>query len=239
MALQLSYNAQADVPDNLKGAYIEKDGKFVLDVDVPDTSKLEAAVKATRKERDDAVTALRKVEAERDDAKKELDALTADGVTKGKKVTELLEQWKKDTEERVRAAEKAKDEFYAPQVAKVTKYELDDVLVEAFEKAGGRSEKRASMLALAKAQGWALVDGKAVKRDGSGEITNVTLDDFFAKDFKKQEGEYYKGTQAGGGGAAGMTKGSESNGSLSLEDFKKMSPSDQLAWARKHETGKA
>ena len=204
MPLQLSYAAQADVPETLKAAYVEKDGKFVLDVEIPDTSKLDATNKAVRKERDEALAAKAKAESERDDVKREMEALTADGATKGKKVTELLEQWKQDTAEKVKAAEAAKDAFYAPMAEKVTRYELDNVLGSEFEKAGGRGEKRDRAIALAKLEGWTLVDGKVVRKSG-GEITNATLDDFFAKDFRKSDPEFYKGTQATGGGSGGVT----------------------------------
>ena len=92
-----------------------------------------------------------------------------------------------------------------PLTEKVTKYELDNALIQAFADAGGRSVKHQSMLRLAK-NDWTLVDGKPVMRDAAGEISNVSLEDYFSKDFKTREPEYYEGTKAAGGGAAGVQK---------------------------------
>lgn len=52
--LKLNYAQKSDIPDGAEGFYSEKDGQFVLQAELPDTSKLENTLEKERKARRDA-----------------------------------------------------------------------------------------------------------------------------------------------------------------------------------------
>lgn len=200
--LALTLDKLDGLPDNLKGAYVAKDGKFVLDVEIPDVTaerakvveaerKLTAATKATQTASDLAAETQRKLDA----------ALATRGDT-DKNVTELLAKWEIDKNKAVADAVAAEKATHQPIADRLTVFELDNALAEAHLKHGGRPEKKASMLKIAK-HDWSLVDGKPVIKDAKGEVTTKSLDDYFSKDYKTAEPDHYTGTKAAGGGAGG------------------------------------
>ena len=189
MALALRFANKADIPAGLEPAYVEKDGEFVLDVEIPDTGKLERTVKATREERDAADKRAREAEAKAADLARKLEAAEVSGQQTAPKVAEMLAKWELDKKAAVEAAVAEKDKEIERLSGRVTKYDLDDALAAAFVGAGGREERKAKALIAAKADGWTLVDVKPVRRDENGQITTSTPADYIQA-AKQQEEEY-------------------------------------------------
>lgn len=190
-----------------KDALELKDGSWVLPELPEDVTKsittLETTVKSLRKERDDFERVAKENGAALADTQRKLEAKEASGQQTDQKITEMLAKWEKDKEAAVAAAVAEKDKQIASLTDRVTKYDLDDVLGEAFRSAGGSEARRARAVAQAKLDGWTLVDGKPVKKDATGQVTTATPKEYFGTDFKKELPEWFEGTKADGGGAGG------------------------------------
>lgn len=200
MALQRKYAKKEDIPATLVAAYIEgENGEWVLDIDVPDVENLNRAIAAERKRASDAEKEVKGVREQLADATRKLEAKDASGQQTEEKIAAMLAKWEKDKNEAVAAAVAEKDAELAKLTERVTKYDLDDNLAAAFRAAGGRADRQARALALAKMEGWRLVDGKPVKYDANGQAETVTPEDFFGKVFKKDVPEFFEGSKADGG----------------------------------------
>lgn len=209
------FTAFAEIPaERQKDALELKDGTFVVPEEATpaDTSKLENALKSERKAKGDLETELAKNKEQLADLTRKLEAKEASGQQTDQKISEMLAKWEQDKQAAVSAAVKAVEDRYAPIAEKVTRYELDDKLADAFRKAGGRDERLSRALTLAKQDGWTLVDGVPVRKDEFGQVTTVTPDDYFGKAFKTDVPEFFKGTQGSGGGAGGTTGGAGPTG---------------------------
>jgi len=213
MALKLKYPRKEDIPENLAAAYVEgEDGEYVLDAELPDTGKLERALETERARAKDAEKAQREAERKLGDALRQLDAKEASGAQTEEKIAAMLAKWEKDKQDAVAAAIAEKDEVLAKVQERVTKYELDDTLAQSFTKAGGRGDRSQRALALAKLDGWRLVDGKPVKVDSTGQVETVTPDDYFGKVFRKEVPEFYEGSKGDGGFKPGVPAGPGGSG---------------------------
>lgn len=208
MALTLKFPKKDDIPAGLESAYVEKDGEWVLDVELPDVSTLERTVRKVREERDGFERTAKTAEAKAADLTRKLEAAELSGSQTAPKIAEMLAKWEKDKEEAVAAAVADKEKEIERLAGRVTKYDLDDALAAAFITAGGRDERKGKALIAAKADGWTLVDGKPVRKDENGQVTTATPADYFGTSFKKELPEFYKGSQASGGGGAGGAGGS-------------------------------
>lgn len=107
LALTLEKDAHGKLPESQRALYVEKDGKFVLDADIEDTSALKVAL---QKERDARKTA---EQAAKDLAKK-FEGLDADEIRR------MLEQLGGDKEAQLIKAGKI-DEVVALRTEKATK----------------------------------------------------------------------------------------------------------------------
>jgi len=191
------------------GALELKDGSWAVTDVSPDLATLQTSVtnlentlKIVRREKDTAEGAAKKATEAAADARRQLEAVAATGQQTDQKITEMLAKWQKDTETAVATAVAAKDKEITSLSERVTKYDLDDVLGAAFKDAGGREERRTKAVQQAKFDGWTLVDGKAVKKDATGQVLTMTTKDFFTGDFKKEVPEWYEGSKGDGGGAS-------------------------------------
>jgi len=210
--------------DQQKDAVELKDGSWAIAEVSGDTAalttsitNLENTVKNLRREKDTFETAARTAEEKAADLQRKIDAQLATGQQTDAKITEMLAKWEADKQKAIADAVALKDKEIAGLSARVTKYDLDDVLGAAFKEAGGSEARRARAIAQAKLDGWTLVDGKAVMKDAAGQVLTTTTKDFFTGQFKKDVPEWYDGSKADGGGGdggAGGTGGAFAGGQL-------------------------
>lgn len=74
-------------------------------------------------------------------------------------------------------------------------------------------------------------DGKIVLLDDDGDVTETTPQRFFETLYKEQRPKFYAASNAGGSGAQNGTKG---NSGVSNAELLKLSPTEQLKYAREH-----
>lgn len=202
MPLQ-TYKTRDEVPEDAREGALElKDGTFAVVVDDAKDTILKI-----RQERDAFKKQAREAAERAEAAERERDAAKASTGDVDKKVAELLTKWEKDTEAKVAAVAKERDDALG-QLRQVT---LVDKARETFVKAGGRPEKAEAALKLVRDR-LDLIDGKPVVKDAQGEVTTTTLDDLFGKEFRKEMPEFFAGTRATGSGAAGTQKVGGSTG---------------------------
>jgi hypothetical protein len=197
--------------DRQKDALKLEDGSFVLDTDADEIAalktsvgKLETTLGKVRDEKTAAEKAKKDAEDAVANAQRELEARQAGGQLTDAKVKELLDKWEVEKQKAIQAAVEEATKPYVADRERLTKYELDDVLGGSFMGAGGTEKRRQQAVALAKLNGFQLVDGKVVRKV-NGEIQTTSVTDYFAGDFKNEMPEWYEGSKASGGGAGGGT----------------------------------
>lgn len=197
--------------DRQKDALKLEDGSFALDVDSDEITtlrtsvqKLESTLEKVRGEKSEAEKARKAAEDAAANVQRELEARQAGGQLTDAKVKELLDKWEVEKQKAIAAAVEEATKPYVADRDRLTKYELDDVLGSEFIKAGGTEKRRAQAVALAKLNGFQLVDGKVVRKVG-GEIQTTSVTDYFSGEFKTEMQEWYEGSKASGGGAGGNT----------------------------------
>lgn len=210
MPLQ-TFKTREEVPEDAREGALElKDGTFAVVVDDAKDTILKI-----RQERDAFKKQAREYADKVEAVERERDALKANTGDAEKKVADLLAKWQADTEAKVGAVAKERDEF----AAKLRQVTLVDKARETFLKAGGRPEKVDAALKLV-GDRLDLMDGKPVVKDANGEVTTTTLDDLFGKEFRKEMPEFFAGTKASGGGAGGITlPNAGGTGGLTVEEL--------------------
>lgn len=204
--------------DRQKDALKLEDGSFVLDVDSDEITtlrtsvqKLEGTLEKVRGEKSAAEKARKDAEDAAANVQRELEARQAGGQLTDAKVKELLDKWEVEKQAAIKAAVEEATKPLGSMQERLTKYELDDVLGSEFIKAGGTEKRRAQAVALAKLNGFQLVDGKVVRKV-NGEIQTTSVTDYFGGEFKTEMQEWYEGSKASGGGAGGGTGGGAPTG---------------------------
>lgn len=226
MALKKRLQTLDGLDEAIRSLYKQAGDGFELDVEggLSDGSEsvatLERTVKSLRKERDEAVAKQKAAETSAEDAAKKLEALEASGRQSDEKVSAMLAKWQEDTKAKVESAVKEAELKYAPLAQKVERYELDGALQAAFLANGGSKKHLARAVALAKLEGWTLADGKPVKRDEAGELSTVTVEDYFKVSFREAVPEFYEGSKASGSDARGADRGAAAKGGASGSVFK-------------------
>lgn len=179
MPLPLTADTLDAIPEPLRTAYVEKDGKFVLDAEVPDVAGLKSALQKERDRADLAEKAAKKAaDAARDQEVKEKGLLEV----KQKWDAELLAPVKQENEklqQQIRALS-----LEGPLKAKLGTRLVDDRAVEA-------------VWAL-EAGKFDLADGKPILRDNPTQPVDAYLDGL-----KDTYPWAFKGTGASGGDARG------------------------------------
>ena len=190
------FDKKEDIPKGFESEYDEGDDKK-WHPRPADTSKLEETLAKVRQERKDEEKARKIAETERADLERKL-AAAGSGEEKDK-VTKALAKFDSDL-----AAEKTKFQAQLDTATKELRtLKLDDKIKAAFLKAGGRSERADKALNDVKDRLDLAEDGRIVVKDGKGEITTATVEDFFGKTYRAEMLEFYIGTRATGGGATG------------------------------------
>lgn len=205
-----TYEKKDQIPAGAEDVYEEKEGKFVPKIPgQADLDTVKAALEKVRTEKKDAEKLAKEAADARAAAERERDALKTQVGDPDAKVAELLKKFDAD----VAAKVGEKDKVIEGLTGRLRKLTLDDQAKVEFVKAGGRPEKADAALRL-KGDHLDLVEDRIVVKDEKGEVTTTTLADFWGKDFAKEMPEFFKGTQAGGGGAAGQVAGGGAGGKL-------------------------
>lgn len=220
------FTAFSEIPsEKQKDALELKDGSFVLPVESEEVARLttsvenlELTLKKVRQEKSEIEGGKKKAEDALATAQRELEARQAGGQLTDEKVKALLDKWEVEKKNAIEAAVAEAIKPYQPLQERLTKYELDDVLGSQFVASGGTEKRREQAIALAKARGFQLVDGKVVRKV-NGEIQPINPSDYFAGDFKQEMPEWYDGSKAAGGGAGGSaSKGNGAAGNTGAAD---------------------
>jgi hypothetical protein len=181
MALKLEVESMDEIPENLRDLYVEKGGKFVLDVDgLPDigglTRKRDELLRETKAEREKR-QALESALAEREEA----DAL------KNKEFEKLAEQYKKAGTET------------AEKLAALQKKVADSARASLAKQVAGLLTKDMQRATLLEKEAIALIEFENDQAQVSGGLTVEQL----AEQLKKQYPFLADGNPASGGGASG------------------------------------
>jgi len=218
---QIPKDAQKDALELKDGTWVIAEAPADLTLLQASVATLEQTVKNIRREKDDAVALAAINGSTAAEAKRLLEAKEASGQQTDVKIADMLKKWEADTAAAVATAVEKKDREIGLLSERVTKYDLDDVLVAAFKESGGRDDRAKRAIAQAKLDGWTLVDGKAVKKDSSGTVLTISAKEFFTTDMKKELPEWYDGTKGDGGGGTG---GGGANGSAFRKDGSPKNP---------------
>lgn len=200
-----TFDKKDDIPKGFESEYEERDGKWHPKA-ADDTTALKGALDKERESR--------KAEAKRakdaEDARADLERkLAAAGTGEEKdKVTKALAKFDAD----LAAAKAAHEAEVATLKGELRTIRLDDKVKAAFLKAGGRPERADKALNDTKALFDLADDGRIIVKDAKGEATTATVEDFFGKTYKAEMAEFYTGTKASGGGAAGGVGSSTATG---------------------------
>lgn len=206
-----TYEKKDQIPAGAEDVYEEKDGKFVPKVPgQADLDAVKTTLEKVRGEKKDADKAARDATEARDAAVRERDALKTQVGDPDAKVAELLKKFDAD----VAAVKLTKDKEIEALSGRLRTLQLDDQAKAAFVKAGGRAERADAALKLARER-LDLAEDRIVVKDAKGEVTSVSVADFWAKEFAKEMPEMFKGTEAGGGGAPGAGGAGSGAGGLS------------------------
>lgn len=216
MPLPITADSLDAIPEPLRGAYVPKDGKFVLDAEIEDVSPLKAKntqlmdeTKAERRKRQELEAKLTTLEEE---ARARESGLSSDKL--------------KEIQAQAEAKYKPALEELAAEKAKNRKFLLDGTVK--------------SLLAAANAvdvnDAWAVIggefdltdDGKVIlKSDPTADVEKYITTDLVAR-----KGHLFRGTQAAGGGAAGQQHGTAGGGSA--KSIMQWTTDERAAYIEKH-----
>jgi hypothetical protein len=237
-----------EVPEALRSEYVEKDGKFHLQIE-----DAEAVYGAGAKKKADELLKEKKTLAEKlkrfaafDDPELDVEGLTAEQVKqalamlrehdeKGGKdngkdpdlVDKLLkkrdDEWKPKVEAEKARADKAE--------AELRRYKLDLVVKDAALKGGVRPERVDYAMRINKDRFDLDEKGNPVVLDKDGDPISISLETFWKDDWKTGNEDFYVGHNAGGSGASGGN-GRRSGG----PDLSKLPPAERLKQARRQQS---
>ncbi|WP_029458240.1 hypothetical protein [Solidesulfovibrio alcoholivorans] len=202
MALKLVLDTLDGLEEGQKALYVEKDGKFHLDVDgLEDTSGLKSAL---QKERDRARDFEKKLAGLKDLDPEEYARLKKEAEERATKQMEekgefdkLREKWRADQEKK-EAEFKAK---LAEKDALLRKLHLDREVRDAALKAGVLPDDVEDVMHLTSPRFRMEEDGGITVLGKDGQPSPDDLSAFFAKTYKEERPKFYAGTGATGGGA--------------------------------------
>ncbi|MEA2174116.1 MAG: hypothetical protein QOD00_1708 [Blastocatellia bacterium] len=227
-----------EVPEAYRGVYVEKDGGFGVDpakledFEWDDKEELSGALERERKERKDAKAALERFkDLDPDKAREALD-----------KLQKLEEKKLMDKGEFDRLLTKRKEEFdlaeaelkrqLAERDSRLDNYELINPIRDAALKAGVLPEDIEDVLKITSHRFKLDENRKPVVLDKDGDVSSaLTVEKFWAEEFKTQKPKFYGASGAGGSGAPAGGTGGGSGGAKTVkrDAFEKMAPVDQAA----------
>jgi hypothetical protein len=204
MALALSLEKLDGLDPAVAGLYVEKDGKFILDVDgLEDTSGLKSALEAERKARKDFE---KKYGALKDVDPEEYARLKKEAEDRENKDLESKGEFEKLMQKRAKEIEDLKAAHGQEKAALqslLDKHVKEDRVRTAALKAGVIPEDIEDVMVITGRYFKLSSDGTVQVLDEAGEVTLKTVEEFFTKDFKERKPKFYAATGSSGGGTAG------------------------------------
>lgn len=207
------FDKKDDIPKGAEDVYEERNGKWHPKIE--DVTPLKTAIEKERSDRKKAEDQAREASEKAADLERKLTAAAGGGGDKD----QIAKALKKFDDDLAAAKAEGKKESDALRTQLRT-LQLDDKAKAAFIKAGGRPERADAMLKLNRDR-LDLVDDRIVIKNAKGETTTETVEDFFAKSYKTEMPDFYKGTQASGGGASGGSGGGSGAPMVSAEELLK------------------
>jgi hypothetical protein len=218
------------VEEGYRGAYVEQDGKFVLDADIEGHPAVGALKRALDSERKIAKEALRKAQAAGDPAeierlKAELDELKgkSGGEPKPPDAEKLRKKWEEENAPKFKALEDERDKA----LGELRTLRLDDKVRDSALKAGVLPDDMDDVLLITKRYFTLDDQNRVVMLDEDGDPTGTTPEKWFTDVFKVKKPKYFKGTGNAGSGA----KGSDGRPDSAAE-LDKLPPAARLTRAR-------
>lgn len=198
MALKLIVDKLEDVSEASRGLYVERDGKFHLDVDgLEDTAGLKSALekeRQARKDLDKRLAGLKDVDP--DEYKRLKDEADAKEREKLEKDADL-----KRLSDKLTAKEREFSEKEAKLLGELRTMRLDDSLKAAALAHGVHKDYLDDFVTILKARHVKLGDDlKLQVLDADGDPSTLTLDDLM-KEMKGKKPGYFEGSGASGGGS--------------------------------------
>ncbi len=255
MAVEFVVDSIDTVDESIRPAYVEKDGKFTLDVDKyaelsPKTQglktknrellgKLTKASEASKRFEkfadfdDDDLAELLELRANKDNpATKDPTAAEAERLAQ-------LEKLHKKALDKL-TGEKAGVETRAADLEKQVKhYQLTIPVRDAALKAGVLPEDL-DVVMLDTQKRFGLNDeGKVIVLDEDGDPQDITVDKFFSSLYKEQRPKFFAASGAGGSGAPANAGGGGSGKSMKMADFQNLGLDQQKAFMADVKAGKA
>ena len=245
MSVEFQVDSLDSVDESLKPAYVEKDGKFHLDVDKyaeisPKTQGLKTKNKELLGKLTKAKDGLKKFEkladledddiAELLELRENKDKLNDKGKEPSAADAERLAQLEKLHKKALDkvSGEKTATETRAAELEKQLKhYQLTVPIRDVAVKAGVIAEDLELVL-LDTAKRFSLSEeGKIVVLDEDGDPTDITPQKFFETLYKEQRPKFYAASGAGGSGAPpSNTSGSVGSKVITRSQWEKMSPAE-------------
>lgn len=248
MALAVVVDTLESVPEAVRGAYVEREGKFHLDFEVPDVAGLKAALASERgmnKAAKDKVAAWERLGVSPEEIETRLEAervKAEDALKKAGKFDEVLATHlgnaKKERDTAVEAATKQRDSALGVARHAVIETRIGGALAKAKATPEGLdllSERLGKRVKLEFDENGksteSILDADGSPMVGSGPNGLATYDDL-VKEAVKQFSGLFEGTGAGGGGTPPKQPGSAGDKNVPRAEWDKMSPYDQSAKIR-------
>ncbi len=221
-----TYATKEEIPAGAEDVYAEQDGRWVPQVPVvEDVTPLKETLGKERERLAAAEKQVKAADTARAAAERERDALKTQIGDPEAKTKALLEKFEVDIAEARREAEaeleKARGELRTVR--------LDDKAKAAFLKAGGRPEKADAALTLAKHR-FDLADDRIVVKDTKGEVSTLSIDDFWSKEYRTEMPEFYSAGKATGGAGSGGAPSSAANGATGAPSWDSIAANPGVAF---------
>lgn len=216
------------VPEPFREAYVEQDGKYLLDTEWEDTSGLKSALEKERKAAKDAAAALKKYDGV--DPERYAELLKAAEEAEANKL-QTEGKWEEMKERLTKSFEKEK-ETLSGEVSKrdrvIEQLTVENELNAAIEKAGVLPEHRKAVRALLRVEAKPTV---AWEDDvPKGQMGDVAIAEYVESWAKTDEAAFYIADASGGGSGA---KGGGGGGG-GRKPFKEMSEAEKVEFVEKH-----
>jgi hypothetical protein len=196
MALKV-FDTKDAVPESLRETAIEtKDGKFAISEE-EDVTPLRTTLEKERKRANDEEKARKAAETARLELERRLEGQQV-GLTEAQQ-KEYRDKVKADLEQEYKPLKDIEVEHKALKRLTLLDNPVKETMLS--EKVGVRGERQAALWTLIKDRFDLTADGKPMVKDHPG----LSVEQYLASEVKKEYPEFYKGTQAAGGGAGGSS----------------------------------
>lgn len=223
--LKLNYALKTDIPKGAETFYSEKDGKFVLDAELPDVSTLENTLEKERKSRRDAEAKAKSLETKFSHLPDDFDETKYKSLVDGANGSKDLEKALKEQRESIEKVhgkdlEKLKNELSEKEslvTTHVKNAELRKAMAEANIAKQFMPAVEAMMSQKIKVEGMdVFLDEKPV---------SLALKEWANSDDGKH---YVQATANSGGGATSKAGGGDAKKSMPRSEFSQLSPDKQM-----------